>query len=121
MATNSKTANKLWTSEEDKRLKSLIETSISLDLVALKLQKFASRLTNRGYVPEFNLAQGCSLGPAQAKAGCVMTEPKKDDCEPTDKSLGPSNQSREAERRRIVGDHVMDLREIVKKLRKPFN
>jgi hypothetical protein len=30
-------------------------------------------------------------------------------------------QSREAERRRIVEEHVIDLREIVKKLRKPFN
>jgi hypothetical protein len=50
-----------------------------------------------------------------------MTDPKKDDCEPTDKKLSPSKQSREAERRRIVEEHVMDLREIVKELRKPFN
>jgi hypothetical protein len=39
MTMKSKTANKLWTPEEDKRLKSLIETSISLNLVAAKLQR----------------------------------------------------------------------------------
>ena len=50
MATNSKTANKLWTPEEDKRLKSLIETSISLDLVAVKLQRSVSAVKNRAHV-----------------------------------------------------------------------
>jgi hypothetical protein len=50
MAMNSKTANKLWTPEEDKRLKSLIETSISLDLVAAKLQRSVSAVKNRAHV-----------------------------------------------------------------------
>ena len=50
-----------------------------------------------------------------------MTDPKKDDCEPTDNKLGPSKQSREAERERVVEEYVMGLREIVKKLRKLFN
>ncbi len=50
-----------------------------------------------------------------------MTDPKKDACEPTDNRLGPSKQSREAERQRVVEEHVVDLREIVKKLRKLLN
>jgi hypothetical protein len=61
------------------------------------------------------------LGPTQAKARYVMMDPKKDACEPTDSRLGPSQQSREAERQRVVEEHVMDLREIVKKLRKLLN
>ena len=51
-----------------------------------------------------------------------MTDPKKDAREPTDNKLGPtSKQSREAERQRVVEQYVMDLREILKKLRKIFN
>jgi len=50
-----------------------------------------------------------------------MTDPKKDAREPTDKKHGPSTQSREAERQRVVAEYVMDLREIVKKLRKLLN
>ena len=50
-----------------------------------------------------------------------MMDPKKDACEPTDSRLGPSKQSREAEKQRVVEEHVMDLREIVKKLRKLLN
>jgi hypothetical protein len=50
MAMKSKTANKLWTSEEDERLKSLIETSISLNLVAAKLQRSISAVKNRAHV-----------------------------------------------------------------------
>jgi hypothetical protein len=51
-----------------------------------------------------------------------MTDSKKDACEPTDNKLGPSKQSREAERERVVEEYVMDLREIIKKLRnKLFN
>jgi hypothetical protein len=62
------------------------------------------------------------LGPTQAKARYVMTDSKKDACEPTDNKLGPSKQSREAERERVVEEYVMDLREIIKKLRnKLFN
>ena len=50
-----------------------------------------------------------------------MTDPKKDDCEPTDNKLGPNKQSLEAERRRVVEEYVMDLREIPKRFRKLFN
>lgn len=50
-----------------------------------------------------------------------MTDPKKDACEPTDNKLGPCRQSREAERQRVVEEYVVDLREILKKLRKLFN
>ena len=50
-----------------------------------------------------------------------MTDPKKEAREPTDKKHGPNKQSSEAERQRVVEEHVMDLREIVKKLRKLFN
>jgi hypothetical protein len=51
-----------------------------------------------------------------------MTDPKKDACEPADNKLGPtSKQSREAERQRVVEEYVIDLREILKKLRKLFN
>jgi protoporphyrinogen oxidase len=50
MAMKSKTANKLWTPEEDERLKSLIETSISLNLVAAKLQRSVSAVKNRAHV-----------------------------------------------------------------------
>jgi hypothetical protein len=50
-----------------------------------------------------------------------MTDPKKDACEPTDNKLGPGKQSLEAERQRLVEEYVMDLREIVKKLRKLLN
>jgi hypothetical protein len=46
-----------------------------------------------------------------------MTDPKKD----ADDKLSRSEQSLEAERRRVVEEHVMDLREILKKLRKLFN
>jgi hypothetical protein len=46
----SKTTNKLWTPDEDKRLKFLIETSISLNLVAAKLQRSASAVKNRAHV-----------------------------------------------------------------------
>ena len=38
-----------------------------------------------------------------------------DACEPAD------NESREAERQRVIKEYVMDLREILKKLRKFFN
>ena len=62
------------------------------------------------------------LGRHKAKARHLMTDPKKDACEPTDNKLGPtSKQSREAERQRVVEEHVIDLREILKKLRKLFN
>jgi hypothetical protein len=57
----------------------------------------------------------------KAKARHVMTDPKKDACEPTDNKPGPSKQSREAERQRVVEEYVIDLREILKKLRKLFN
>jgi hypothetical protein len=50
-----------------------------------------------------------------------MTDPKKDAREPTDNKHGPSKQSREAERQGVVEEYVMDLREILKKLRKFFN
>ena len=50
-----------------------------------------------------------------------MTDPKKDAWEPTDNKLGPSKQFREAEGRRVVEEYVIDLREILKKLRKVFN
>ena len=61
------------------------------------------------------------MGPTQAQARYVMTDPKKDACEPTDNKLGPGKQSLEAERQRLVEEYVMDLREIVKKLRKLLN
>jgi hypothetical protein len=67
------------------------------------------------------LAQGHALGPAQVKARYVMADSKKDACETTDKKLAPSKQSREAERQRVVKEYVMDLREILEKLRKLFN
>ena len=47
-----------------------------------------------------------------------MTDPKKD---ATDNKPGPSKRSGEAERQRVVEEYVMDLREIIKKLRKLFN
>jgi hypothetical protein len=50
-----------------------------------------------------------------------MTDPKKDACEPTENKPGPSKQFREAERQRVVEEYVIDLREILKKLRKLFN
>ena len=50
-----------------------------------------------------------------------MTDPKKDAREPTDNKRGPRKQSREAERQRVVEEYIMDLREILKKLRKLFN
>jgi hypothetical protein len=50
MTMKSKTANKLWTPEEDERLKSLIENSISLNLVAAKLQRSVSAVKNRARV-----------------------------------------------------------------------
>jgi hypothetical protein len=48
-------------------------------------------------------------------------DPKKDVREPTDNKLGPSKRSREAERQRVIEEYVMDLREILRKLRKFFN
>jgi hypothetical protein len=59
------------------------------------------------------------LGPAKTRY--VMTDPKKDAREPTDDKLGPSKRYREAERHRVVEEYVMDLREILKRLRKFFN
>jgi hypothetical protein len=51
-----------------------------------------------------------------------MTDPKKeDDCERTDNKLGPNKQSGEAERQGVVEEYVMDLRKILKTLRKLFN
>jgi hypothetical protein len=46
-----------------------------------------------------------------------MSDPKKDDCEPTDMT----KQSGEAERQRVVEECVTDLREIIKKLRRLFS
>ena len=57
MAMKSKTANKLWTPEEDKQLKSLIETSISLNLVATKLQRSVSAVKNRARVLKISIAR----------------------------------------------------------------
>jgi hypothetical protein len=69
-----------------------------------------------------SVAERHALGTAQAKARHVMTDPKKDAREPTDNKLGPTRtQSREAERQRIVEEYVIDLREILKKLRRLFN
>jgi hypothetical protein len=50
-----------------------------------------------------------------------MTDLKKDAYEPTDNKFGPSKQTREAERQRVIEEYVMDLREILKKLRRLFN
>jgi hypothetical protein len=50
MAMKGKTASKLWTPEEDERLKSLIETSFSLNLVAAKLQRSVSAVKNRAHL-----------------------------------------------------------------------
>jgi hypothetical protein len=50
-----------------------------------------------------------------------MTDPKKDACEPTNAKVGPRKQSRQAESQRVDEEYVMDLREILKKLRKLFN
>jgi hypothetical protein len=61
------------------------------------------------------------LEPIQAKARYVMTDPKKDACEPTDNKLGPSKRSREVERQWVVEEYVMDLREILRRLGKFFN
>jgi hypothetical protein len=48
--------------------------------------------------------------------------PSKDTREPTDNNkFGPSKQSREAESQRVVEEYVMDLREILKKLRRLFS
>jgi hypothetical protein len=49
-----------------------------------------------------------------------MMDLKKDPSEPTDDKLGRSRQSREAERRQVVEEYVMDLRELLNKLRKLF-
>jgi hypothetical protein len=57
MAMKSKTANKLWTLEEDKQLKFLIETSISLNLVAAKLQRSVSAVKNRARVLKISIAR----------------------------------------------------------------
>jgi hypothetical protein len=57
MAMKSKTANKLWTPEEDKQLKFLIETSISLNLVAAKLQRSVSAVKNRARVLKISIAR----------------------------------------------------------------
>ena len=51
----SKTANKLWTPEDDKQLKSLIETSISLNLVAAKLQRSVSAVKNRAHLLKISI------------------------------------------------------------------
>ena len=66
-------------------------------------------------------AKGHTLGPTRAKAGYVMTDLEKDARKRIDNRLGPSKQSHEAERQRVVEEHIMDLREILKKLRKLFN
>jgi hypothetical protein len=80
------------------------------------------RALNRGYIREFNSSRkDTHWQPTQAEARYVMTDPKKDACEPTDKKHGLSKQSREAERQRLVEEDIMDLREIVKKLRKLLN
>ncbi len=55
MAMKSKTANKLWTPEDDKQLKSLIETSISLNLVAAKLQRSVSAVKNRAHLLKISI------------------------------------------------------------------
>jgi hypothetical protein len=57
MAMKSKTANKLWTLEEDKQLKFLIENSISLNLVAAKLQRSVSAVKNRARVLKISIAR----------------------------------------------------------------
>ena len=57
MTMKSKTANKLWTPEEAERLKSLIETSISLNLVAAKLQRSVSAVKNRAHVLKISIAR----------------------------------------------------------------
>ena len=54
---NRKTINKFWTPEEDKRLKALIETSVSLDLVAAKLQRSVSAVKNRAHVLRISVAR----------------------------------------------------------------
>jgi hypothetical protein len=54
---NSKTINKLWTHEEDTRLKALVETSISLSLVAAKLQRSLSAVKNRAHVLKISIAR----------------------------------------------------------------
>jgi predicted secreted protein len=79
------------------------------------------RALNRGYVREFNSRARTRIGAYTAKARYAMTDPKKDACESTGNKRGPSKQSREAERQRVVEEYVMDLREIIKKLRKFFN
>ena len=50
-----------------------------------------------------------------------MTDPKKDAREPTDNKSGRSKPSREAERQRVIEEYVMDLREILEKLRRFFS
>jgi hypothetical protein len=62
MAMKSKTANKLWTPEEDERLKSLIETSISLNLVAAKLQRSVSAVKNRVHVLKISVKRVSDKG-----------------------------------------------------------
>ena len=57
MAMKSKTANNLWTPEEDKQLKSLIETSISLNLVAAKLQRSVSAVKNRARLLKISITR----------------------------------------------------------------
>jgi hypothetical protein len=80
---------------------------------------------HEGFEPKLRsgvyLAQEHAIGPTQAKARHVMTDPKKGACEPTDNKFGPSKQSREAERQQVVEEYVIDPREILKKLGKLFN
>jgi hypothetical protein len=57
MAMKSKTTNKFWTPEDDERLKSLIETSISLNRVAAKLQRSVSAVKNRAHVLKISIAR----------------------------------------------------------------
>jgi hypothetical protein len=50
-----KNTNNVWTPEEDKRLKSLIERSMSMHAIAAKLQRSVSAVKGRAHVLKISI------------------------------------------------------------------
>jgi hypothetical protein len=79
------------------------------------------RALNRDYVREFNSSRkDTHWGRHRLQRDTSWRTRKRTLANQPTTNL-PSKQSREAERQRVVKEYVMDLREILEKLRKLFN